>query len=45
MHIKTFILSLLLLGLSASAQAQKPTLTHEEKQALDFLYALSLIHI
>ena len=39
MHIKTFILSLLLLGLSASAQAQKPTLTHEEKQALDFLYA------
>lgn len=39
MHIKTFILSLLLLGLSASAQAQKPTLTQEEKQALDFLYA------
>ena len=39
MHIKTFILSLLLLGLSASVQAQKPALTHEEKQALDFLYA------
>ncbi|MGI6222357.1 MAG: transglutaminase-like domain-containing protein [Prevotella sp.] len=38
MHIKTYILSFLFLGLAASASAQKQALTQEEKQALDFLY-------
>ena len=39
MKVKTFFLSLFLLFSVAVGQAQKPAMTQEEKQALDFLYA------